>query len=79
MERVVVTGMDMITSLGLDLETSWKNLTEGKSGVKKISLFDASENETRIAAEIPPEFEELWPNFIKKCSAMVCFFCHMFI
>jgi len=69
MERVVVTGMDMITSLGLDLETSWKNLTEGKSGVKKISLFDASENETRIAAEIPPEFEELWPNFIKKRSA----------
>jgi 3-oxoacyl-[acyl-carrier-protein] synthase II len=69
MERVVVTGMDMITSLGLNLETSWNNLVEGKSGVKKISLFDASENETRFAAEIPPEFEELWPNYIKKRSS----------
>ena len=69
MERVVVTGMSMITSLGLDLETSWKNLTEGKSGVKNISLFDASENQTQIAAEIPAEFEDLWPEFIKKRSA----------
>jgi 3-oxoacyl-[acyl-carrier-protein] synthase II len=69
MERVVVTGMDIITSLGLNLETSWNNLVEGKSGVKKISLFDASENQTQFAAEIPAEFEELWPTYIKKRSA----------
>ncbi|MEI6852687.1 MAG: beta-ketoacyl-[acyl-carrier-protein] synthase family protein [Bacteroidota bacterium] len=69
MERVVVTGMDIITSLGLNLETCWNNLVQGKSGVKNISLFDASENETRFAAEIPAEFDELWPNYIKKRSA----------
>lgn len=69
MERVVVTGMDIITSLGLNLETCWNNLVEGKSGVKNISLFDASENQTQFAAEIPAEFEELWPTYIKKRSA----------
>ena len=82
MERVVVTGMSMITSLGLNLETSWENLLAGKSGVKKISLFDASESQTQFAAEIPAAFDELWPNFIKKRSAdqmtritKACFVC----
>lgn len=35
-ERVVVTGMGAITPLGLNLEETWKNLIEGKSGVKKL-------------------------------------------
>lgn len=69
MERVVVTGMSMITSLGLDLQTNWENLVAGKSGVKKITLFDASSCETQIAAEIPSEFETLWPTYIKKRAA----------
>ena len=82
MERVVVTGMSMITSLGLNLESSWENLLAGKSGVKKISLFDASESQTQFAAEIPAAFDELWHNFIKKRSAdqmtritKACFVC----
>ena len=41
--RVVVTGMGMVTPLGLDLESSWKAIQEGRSGVGTISLFDASE------------------------------------
>jgi 3-oxoacyl-[acyl-carrier-protein] synthase II len=57
-EKIVVTGMNIISSLGLDLQTNWDNLVAGKSGVKRISLFDASENITRIAAEVPSEFEE---------------------
>ena len=65
-ERVVVTGMNIISSLGLDLQTNWNNLVAGKSGVKKISLFDASENITRIAAEVPSEFEEFSRKYIKK-------------
>jgi len=69
MERVVVSGMSMITSLGLDLQTNWENLIAGKSGVKKITLFDASSCQTQIAAEIPPEFEALWPAYIKKRAA----------
>ena len=65
-ERIVVTGMNIISSLGLDLENNWKNLLAGKSGVKKISLFDASQNITKIAAEVPGEFDEYSKNFIKK-------------
>ena len=65
-ERIVVTGMNIISSLGLDLETNWKNLVAGKSGVKKISLFDASKNITQIAAEVPSEFDEFSRKYIKK-------------
>jgi 3-oxoacyl-[acyl-carrier-protein] synthase II len=49
--RVVVTGMGMVTPVGRDLESSWKSLQEGRSGVGAISLFDASSFPTKIAAE----------------------------
>ncbi|MGA3012735.1 MAG: beta-ketoacyl-[acyl-carrier-protein] synthase family protein [Bacteroidales bacterium] len=65
-ERIVVTGMNIISSLGLDLETNWKNLVAGKSGVKRISLFDASQNITKIAAEVPSEFDEYSKKYVKK-------------
>jgi 3-oxoacyl-[acyl-carrier-protein] synthase II len=65
-EKVVVTGMNIISSLGLDLQSNWNNIVAGKSGVKGITLFDASENITRIAAEVPSEFEEFSKKYIKK-------------
>lgn len=52
MKRVVVTGIGMITALGLDKESSFKAICEGKTGVKKITTFDASEFPVQIAAEI---------------------------
>ncbi|MCR4941430.1 MAG: beta-ketoacyl-ACP synthase II [Campylobacter sp.] len=52
MKRVVVTGIGMINALGLDKESSFKAICEGKTGVKKISLFDASDFPVQIAAEI---------------------------
>lgn len=53
MERVVVTGIGMVTPVGLDLETTWQALTEGKSGVANITLFPVTdEYPTRIAAEV---------------------------
>jgi len=51
-QRVVITGMGVMTSLGRDLETFWGNLMAGKSGVGMIEQFDVSEYPTRIAAEI---------------------------
>jgi 3-oxoacyl-[acyl-carrier-protein] synthase II len=39
--KVVVTGINIITSLGLDLDSSWSSLIEGKNGVRRITLFDA--------------------------------------
>jgi len=52
MRRVVVTGMGMVTPVGRDLETTWSSLLAGKSGVGRITLFDAETFPTRIAAEV---------------------------
>lgn len=51
-QRVVVTGMGVMTSLGHSLDEFWGNLLEGKSGVSQIEAFDVSAYPTRIAAEI---------------------------
>lgn len=55
--RTVITGMGMVTALGLDLETSWNQLVKGQSGVGRITLFDPEGHETQIAAEVSREFE----------------------
>jgi len=68
-EKVVVTGIGMISSLGFTLESNWKNLVEGRSGVHTISRFDASSLATRIAAEVSPGFEEFSRDYIKKRQA----------
>lgn len=60
MNRVVVTSVAAITPLGNDVETSWKNLLDGKSGVGMISRIDTSGLATQIAGEVkgfePTEF-----------------------
>lgn len=68
-KKVVITGMGIVSSLGYDLETFWNNLVAGKSGVKPITLFDASSCATKIAAQVPPEFEEHSRCFVKKRAA----------
>jgi 3-oxoacyl-[acyl-carrier-protein] synthase II len=50
--RVVITGMGVVTPLGQDVEVFWKNLIAGQCGVDKITAFDASAYDTRIAAEV---------------------------
>ena len=50
--RVVVTGIGMINPLGNEVETVWEALRNGRSGVGYISIFDASQYPTKIAAEI---------------------------
>jgi 3-oxoacyl-[acyl-carrier-protein] synthase II len=52
MRRVVVTGMGMLTPVGLDMESTWSSLLSGQSGVGPITLFDAHSFPTRIAAEV---------------------------
>jgi 3-oxoacyl-[acyl-carrier-protein] synthase II len=69
MRKVVVTGMGMISSLGLDLESNWKNLIEGKSGIKRITRFDPSALATQVAAEVPAAFDEFSRGFVKKRAA----------
>ncbi|NLY90096.1 MAG: beta-ketoacyl-ACP synthase II [Firmicutes bacterium] len=50
--RVVVTGLGVISALGLDVDTFWQNIKQGKSGVSFIETFDTSEFATKIAAEV---------------------------
>ena len=50
--RVVVTGIGCITPLGHDVEEVWSKLKEGASGIGGITLFDASNFPTQIAAEV---------------------------
>lgn len=50
--RVVITGVGCVTPLGSNLDSIWRNLTAGRSGVGRLTLFDASSFPTRIAAEV---------------------------
>jgi 3-oxoacyl-[acyl-carrier-protein] synthase II len=50
--RVVVTGIGMVSPLGLDTATTWKGLLAGCSGVGPLTLFDATQFSTRFAAEV---------------------------
>ncbi len=50
--KVVVTGIGMVTPVGLDTDSSWSALLAGKSGLGRISHFDASAFEVQIAAEL---------------------------
>ena len=50
--RVVITGLGVISSIGQDVETYWRSLVAGRSGIKAITSFDASEFTTKIAGEI---------------------------
>ena len=51
-KRVVVTGLGCVCPVGNDVATAWENLLAGRSGVGPITAFDASNLETRIAAEV---------------------------
>ena len=58
MRRVVVTGLGLVTPLGGDVETSWRNILASKSGAGRITRFDPSDQVCQIACEIkPPEHE----------------------
>ncbi len=50
--RVVITGVGFVTPLGADVETVWRALLEGRSGIGYTTLFDASNFPTKISAEV---------------------------
>jgi len=51
--RVVVTGLGMVTPLGTGVQKNWEAVCAGKSGIRPIEKFDASEFACRIAGEVP--------------------------
>ena len=50
--RVVVTGMGLVIPTGIGVETAWRHICEGKSGIGPLTRFDASRYETKIAGEV---------------------------
>jgi 3-oxoacyl-[acyl-carrier-protein] synthase II len=53
MRRVVVTGMGLVTPLGIGLERVWGRLIAGESGISAIQSFDVSDLPSRVAAQVP--------------------------
>ena len=51
-KRVVITGMGCISPLGNDPDILWKNILDGKSGVKRITHYDTTDFKCKIAAEV---------------------------
>jgi 3-oxoacyl-[acyl-carrier-protein] synthase II len=50
--RVVVTGLGLVLPNGIGVEEAWKNTCEGRSGIGRITRFDTSQFETKIAGEV---------------------------
>ncbi|HON89566.1 MAG TPA: beta-ketoacyl-ACP synthase II [Spirochaetales bacterium] len=51
-KKVVITGMGVISPLGNDIDTFWKNIQEGKCGIDRITHFDPSRLDAKIAGEV---------------------------
>ena len=62
LRRVVVTGIGMVTPVGIGVEESWKSVCEGRSGIGPVTKFDASQFPSQVAAEVkdfrPEDFME---------------------
>jgi len=73
--RVVVTGIGAITPLGIGAEATWQGMREGRSGIGRITHFDATEFTSRIAGEVkgfdPAEWME--PREVRHTDRFVQF------
>ncbi|MBC2694291.1 MAG: beta-ketoacyl-[acyl-carrier-protein] synthase family protein [Desulfobacteraceae bacterium] len=53
---IAVTGIGMICPLGITAPKSWENMLQGRSGIRRITKFDACECATRIGGQLPEEY-----------------------
>ncbi|MEM6617078.1 MAG: beta-ketoacyl-ACP synthase II [Pseudomonadota bacterium] len=58
MRRVVITGMGLLTPLGVGIDANWRRLLNGDSGARKITSFDTSDLSCKIAAGVPHAGED---------------------
>jgi 3-oxoacyl-[acyl-carrier-protein] synthase II len=73
MRRVVITGIGLVTPLGCGRERFWSSLEQGVSGVDRITKFDASKHDCKIAAEVK-DFDPLEYGMNKKEVRRLDFF-----
>jgi 3-oxoacyl-[acyl-carrier-protein] synthase II len=73
--RVVVTGVGLVSPLGVGTETSWAGAVAGQSGIAPITLFDASAHATRFAGEVKGFDPLRWieKKEVKKCGRFIQF------
>ncbi|HET7842727.1 MAG TPA: beta-ketoacyl-ACP synthase II [Xanthomonadales bacterium] len=71
--RVVVTGLGIVSPVGNDIATAWKNVAGGHSGIGPITRFDASAFATRIAGEVKDFDPTQWiaPKDVKKMDTFI--------
>ncbi|MDI3262308.1 MAG: beta-ketoacyl-ACP synthase II [Fulvimonas sp.] len=71
--RVVVTGMGIISPVGNDLSTAWKNILDGVSGIGPVTHFDTTGYATRIAGEVRDFDPAQWiaPKEVKKMDPFI--------
>ena len=60
MKRVVVTGLGIVSPVGIGVQESWRALCEGRSGIGRITKFDPTPYETQIAGEVKGFKAEDW-------------------
>ena len=68
MKRVVVTGLGLLTTLGNNKKSSWENLINCKSGIKKITQFDVTDLPCKIAGYISNDPNE--DNYFNRDSLL---------
>lgn len=68
MEKVVVTGLGAVTSIGNNAEDYFNNLAAGKNGIKKYTRISSEGYDTVLAAEVDDEFETLVKKYWNKRS-----------
>ena len=73
--RVVVTGVGLLTSVGIGTEETWQAIRESKSGVSHIELFDATLFSSRIAGEVKgfDPFRYIEKKEVKKMGRFIQF------
>jgi 3-oxoacyl-[acyl-carrier-protein] synthase II len=73
--RVVVTGIGLVSPLGVGTDETWQSILAGRSGVAPITLFDASRYSTRFAGEVKGFDPLAWldKKDVKKCGRFIQF------
>src|SRR5438045_7458538 len=72
MQRVVVTGIGVISPIGIGTKTFWGSLLSGKSGIAKVRAFDPGGFACQIAGEVPPyKINEFVPKSYRKATKVM--------
>ena len=72
--RVVVTGMGVVTSVGIGLDAFWKGLISGKNGISRLTYFDVSDFPSTMASQVRDFDPERWID--RKSAARMDRFSH---